>query len=771
MAKVALLIGVGEYGNGLSSLTAAPKDVEAIHEVLENPAIGGFDQVTPLINPERQAMEEAIYTLFANRKKDDLLLLFFSGHGVKDDSGNLYLAAHNTRKEQEALVQPTAVAASYVQNIMSSSRSKRQVVILDCCFSGAFAQGMTAKDDGSVPVKQQLGGEGRAVLTSSTSTQYSFESQRFDLSVYTHFLVEGIKTGIADKDQDGAVSIDELHEYASEKVQETAPGKMKPEIYPIREGSKILLAKVRVEDPKLKYRQDVEDRLKDSNIPPIARKLLDLKRDSLQLTPEEAAVIETEVLKPYREYEAKLQQYEQVLSEAIQAENPISKYTRNQLKDYQKFWGLKDKDVALIEARITPNRESINSNENAFSTEAFSFIGNNIDIPNSVISDIQGKPKIQSISTESLIDDFSATLTTDCSQLQDLLVAGKWREADQKTRAIMLKLSGREQEGKLQAEDCRQLSCESLSEIDQLWVKYSNGRFGFSVQQRIWGSLEGSKSSGYDTFKSFGDRVGWSLEGNWRSQDNLIFSLNAVDGHLPYCREWLNWGYSNKVVNRFSALISRLEECGIKPAIVGTKPDIKLESPDATISYPQQLDYSQLSVSQPQSNFTKVSQHKNKLYIVAAFLLFGFMGYSIYQSLDNLEKPSISKLDKQLSAKNWRDADKITSDIIRQLSGTQAGYITSINSNNIQCGYLTKINNLWEHSSRNFGFQKQRNIWEKVKPNQSEFEKKIDWYRKTNSDLIFNETAPVGHLPSAGKMFKNKEDYTNKLEECFKAQK
>jgi GUN4-like len=333
----------------------------------------------------------------------------------------------------------------------------------------------------------------------------------------------------------------------------------------------------------------------------------------------------------------------------------------------------------------------------------------------------------------------------------------------------MLKLSGREQEGKLQAEDCRQLSCESLSEIDQLWVKYSNGRFGFSVQQRIWQSLGGTKSSGYDTFKSFGDRVGWSLEGNWRSQDNLIFSLNAADGHLPYCREWLNWGYSNKVVNRFYALISRLEECGIKPAIVGTEPDIKLESPDATISYPQQLDYSQLSVSQPQSNFAKFSQHKNKLYIVAAFLLFAFVGYPLYQ-LSKLDE-QLSALDEQLSVKNWRNADQITSDIIRQLSETQTGFITGTNSNSIKCEDLTKINNLWEKSSRNFGFQKQQNIWEKVKHNQSEFEKKIDWYGKKNSDLIFNETAPVGHLPAAGRIFYSTKDYTNKLEECFKAEK
>jgi uncharacterized caspase-like protein len=176
-------------------------------------------------------MEEEIFHLFGNSNKDDLVLLFFSGHGIKDQSGNLYLAAHNTRKDEEKLVEPTAVAATFVQEKMSplNSRSKHQVIILDCCFSGAFAKGMKVKDDGSIPIKEQLGGEGRAILTSSTSTEYSFEHENFDLSLYTHFLYEGLKTGVADLDKDGYVSIDELHEYVSEKVQETVPGKMKPE--------------------------------------------------------------------------------------------------------------------------------------------------------------------------------------------------------------------------------------------------------------------------------------------------------------------------------------------------------------------------------------------------------------------------------------------------------------------------------------------------------------------------------------------------------------
>lgn len=100
---------------------------------------------------------------------------------------------------------------------MNESRSQRQVIILDCCFSGAIAQGLTVKDHGSVNLPEQLGGKGRAILTSSTSTQYSFEQEGSDLSIYTRYLVEGMEKGAADHDGDGWISIDELHEYASSK--------------------------------------------------------------------------------------------------------------------------------------------------------------------------------------------------------------------------------------------------------------------------------------------------------------------------------------------------------------------------------------------------------------------------------------------------------------------------------------------------------------------------------------------------------------------------
>jgi uncharacterized caspase-like protein len=352
MAKLALLIGVSDYEPGLNPLPGAVKDIEAIQRVLLHMDMGGFDQVKTLPNPNRDEMELEIEALFSGRSKEDLTLLFFSGHGVKDDSGRLYFATRATRKTPKGeLVKATAVPSTFVQDIMANSRCKRQILILDCCFSGAFAQGMTAKDDGTVDVQTQLGGEGRAVLTSSSSTQYSFEQQGSDLSVYTRYFVEGIETGAADIDRDGVISIDELHEYTQKKVQEVTPA-MKPKIYAAEEGYKIRLAQAPTNDPQLSYRREVERCASRGEISNIGRLTLDAYQETLALPKEVANTIEAEVLKPYQERQRKLQRYKQAWQQAVEREQPLSDFTREDLKRLQKGLGLRDEDISPLVARM-----------------------------------------------------------------------------------------------------------------------------------------------------------------------------------------------------------------------------------------------------------------------------------------------------------------------------------------------------------------------------------------------------------------------------------
>ncbi len=246
MAKIALLIGVSEYEPGLNPLPAAVKDIEALRRVLHDPDMGGFNELKSLPNPDPQTMQYEIEALFAERTKEDLLLLYFSGHGIKDDSGNLYFATLVTKKTSKGeLTRSTAVPASFIHDVMKRSRAKRQIIILDCCFSGAFDPALSAKDDSSIDLQGQLGAEGRVVLTSSSSTEYSWEQQDSELSVYTRYLVEGIETGAGDLDEDGQISILDLHNYATSKIQETAPN-MTPKIIVLRDkGFEIILAKTK----------------------------------------------------------------------------------------------------------------------------------------------------------------------------------------------------------------------------------------------------------------------------------------------------------------------------------------------------------------------------------------------------------------------------------------------------------------------------------------------------------------------------------------------
>ena len=359
MEKVALLIGVSEYEPGLAPLPGAVKDIGAMQRVLQQAEIGGFTQVESLPNPDPVAMQVAIESLFSGRNRDDLVLLFFSGHGIKDEDGRLYFATRSTRKAVNGeLRKATAVPASFVHDMMSKCRSKRQIVILDCCFSGAFTEGLSSKDDGSIDVKAQLGGEGRVVLTSSSAIQYSFEQQGYDLSIYTHYLVEGMETGAADRDNDGFVSIDELHSYASGKVQEAVPA-MQPGRHVVKnEGEKILLTKALIGDLKLRYRKEVEKFASRGEISPIGRSALAKLQIKLNILPEEAIVIEDEILKPYREYQNNLQQYRQMLAEALQREGTLSKHTCIELKEFQNILGLRDEDIQPVVKQVTEQREA-----------------------------------------------------------------------------------------------------------------------------------------------------------------------------------------------------------------------------------------------------------------------------------------------------------------------------------------------------------------------------------------------------------------------------
>jgi uncharacterized caspase-like protein len=296
--RYALVVGVGSYAQ-LDPLRSAVRDAEMMAHVLKY--VAGFDEVGTLLEPDQSRLAEAIECLFASRSPDDVILLYYSGHGIKDERGGLYLTVPATRKHASGeLVRASAVSCRHIHDVMGASRSRRHIVVLDCCFSGAFAEGMLAKDSGNLDLRAQLGGEGRVVLASSASTQYSFDAAETGLSTYTQFLVHGIASGEADLNHDGAITVDELHEYARARVQAVHPA-MSPQIFPSREGYSIVVSTARKVDPQRAYAAKVRE-LADSAgaVTRVAAQVLTLHRQQLGLGAEEARRIEDVELTPRR---------------------------------------------------------------------------------------------------------------------------------------------------------------------------------------------------------------------------------------------------------------------------------------------------------------------------------------------------------------------------------------------------------------------------------------------------------------------------------------
>lgn len=226
MGRYALLVATSDYADpDLKRLRAPAADAEQLAELLRNPEIGRFDDVRVLHNEPKSTVEETIEELFGARKRDDLILLYLSCHGVKDEAGRLFFA---TARSKLRMPHSTAVSAAFVAEQLGRSRAGAKIALLDCCFSGAFARGFDARASASGELGKQIEGRGTYVMTASDTLEYAYEGK--DLlelstehrSVFTGAVIDGLRTGAADLDGDGIITADELFSYVEDRVASVA---------------------------------------------------------------------------------------------------------------------------------------------------------------------------------------------------------------------------------------------------------------------------------------------------------------------------------------------------------------------------------------------------------------------------------------------------------------------------------------------------------------------------------------------------------------------
>lgn len=220
-ARRALLIGTADYEDGrLRPLKAPLNDLDALAAVLADPEIGGYE-VTELREQPVHLIERAVQKFLVHSEPEDELLLYFSCHGLKDDEDLLYFAGTDTEPEPE-LLKTHAVPAVDVSGYLEAAEARRKVLLLDCCFSGAFQPGAKSADP-----QLDIGGtfteSGTVVISAGDRFQQAFElvspNDPNPLSVFTDAVVRGLRSNDADIDGDGFVSADDLYKYVTESLR------------------------------------------------------------------------------------------------------------------------------------------------------------------------------------------------------------------------------------------------------------------------------------------------------------------------------------------------------------------------------------------------------------------------------------------------------------------------------------------------------------------------------------------------------------------------
>jgi Caspase domain len=219
MARRALLIGVSDFADKrLARLNAPTNDVIALRGVLQDGSRGYFDEVQLSVNDDFVAMRDHVSRFFHDSAPDDLLLLYYSGHGILGRGNRLFLATTGSNLDTP---RDRSVSSKEIREFMEDCRAEQQVVVLDCCHSGAFVEHTKAATLAPAVTGETFSshGAGVYVLTAADAMQFAWDGAELragdaaaGFSRFTSWLVEGLEKGEAAPDEE-QITLDALYRY------------------------------------------------------------------------------------------------------------------------------------------------------------------------------------------------------------------------------------------------------------------------------------------------------------------------------------------------------------------------------------------------------------------------------------------------------------------------------------------------------------------------------------------------------------------------------
>jgi uncharacterized caspase-like protein len=525
----ALAIGINQY-EFLQPLKYAKHDAWLMQEFFRNQS--GFEQVfffsddSPDIGskptrPNRANLLRMLQQLFEQPflETGDNFWFFFSGHGMIHANQDYLMPADGDPND----IENTAISINYLTECLQGCGAGNIILILDACRYQENKNG-----EGIGRQTQQIAlSRGVISILSCSPHEYSYEIDPLEKSIFTHALLEGLG------DRGQCATVKRLNQYLSFRVsalvEQYQNARQTPNII-AEPATKLHLIIV----PKYATLDDIAT----------------LKRDAFQ----------AEV---YKNFELAEQLWIRVNAVACDSDmdaiKAIQRISQLRVVGSQPQTNLTSPPRPLLR---TSSLSVLIAQEGLKSTPEISEIPTEISTVN---LNFDGKGNINTREFTDRASDLNSERGIDYKRLRDLLAAQKWKQADRETVSLMLKVAGREKEGWLNVESINKFPATDLRIIDHLWVKFSNGRFGFSVQKRIWESLGGQPDVDYETWCKFCDRLGWRRNHNWLFYCDLNFTTNAPEGHFPAAgvvnilTAWSGWvvGSFSCLVG-FSALVSRL---------------------------------------------------------------------------------------------------------------------------------------------------------------------------------------------------------------------
>lgn len=228
----AVVIGIGDYrADDITDLRYASKDAEAVYNFLKSPSAGFKDDHMIFLkdaNATNQAIREALFVFLQKANYNDLVFIYFAGHGAPDATrpDNLYLLPHDA--DTKALAATGFPMWDVKTALRRQIKAERVIVVADACHSGGTKDGETNPINGSFG--DLFTPSRRVILTAADDNELSYEDAKWGggHGVFTYNFIEGLR-GAADSDKNGIVTFQEAADYVAVKVKADTNGRQNPQ--------------------------------------------------------------------------------------------------------------------------------------------------------------------------------------------------------------------------------------------------------------------------------------------------------------------------------------------------------------------------------------------------------------------------------------------------------------------------------------------------------------------------------------------------------------